>query len=242
MSLLPFLLPFLFTLPLTTVSSTTAQCYYPSSIPQPNDTPCDPSLPVSNCCAPDDICLSNGLCYRANINRLHRGSCTDPTFSSPLCAQICTKTPDDHPFGWADVLLCPLSDDWYCGWGNQSRCERGETFKLQDGYFADKRYVGTAGMGGGDVKTGGGGMCTTGATSTVTVPAHTTAPQELVTASPVMALGVSAGVNASRTATGSPSVLASEPAMGMGGSQRVEIGWIVVAAALGGIGVIACGY
>lgn len=82
MSLLPFLLPFLFTLPLTITSSTTAQCYYPSSILQPNDTPCDPSLSVSNCCAPDDICLSNGLCYRANINRLHRGVCSPPTPST----------------------------------------------------------------------------------------------------------------------------------------------------------------
>ncbi|KAL9008475.1 MAG: hypothetical protein Q9173_006403 [Seirophora scorigena] len=241
MSLLPFLLSFLFTLPFTTLSSTTSQCYYPSSIPQPNDTPCDPSLSISNCCAPDDICLSNGLCYRANINRLHRGSCTDPTFSSPLCAQICTETPDDHPFGWADVLLCPLSDEWYCGWGNQSRCERGETFKLHDGYFADKRYAGTAVVGGGDVKVGGGGVCTTGATSNVTVMTTATGAQELVTASPVMALAVSAGVNASGTAVASPSVLAYEPASGRGASRRVEMGWIVIAAALGGIGVIAGG-
>ena len=50
-----------------------SQCYYPDAILQPRDTPCHPNAKQSNCCAPEDICLSNGLCYRSNINRLHRG-------------------------------------------------------------------------------------------------------------------------------------------------------------------------
>ena len=65
-------------------------------------------------------------------------SCTDPTFKDPACPQICTG-PNDHPFGWADVLECPLSSEWYCGWGNQSRCENGHTFELPDGFFDDPR-------------------------------------------------------------------------------------------------------
>ncbi|KAL8731793.1 MAG: hypothetical protein Q9166_003240, partial [cf. Caloplaca sp. 2 TL-2023] len=157
----------------TPISASSPACYYPGGIAQPNDTPCNPTASTSVCCAPEDICLSNGLCYRANINRLHRGSCTDPTFSSPLCTNICTS-PADSPFGFADVLLCPLSDQWYCGWGNQSRCENGPTFKLADGYFADFRN-GTASEEAvtGSVTAGvtGGVMTATacGAAATVTV-------------------------------------------------------------------------
>ena len=59
-----------------------ARCYYPpleeKLVYQPLDTPCNPNAQESNCCAPDDICLSNGLCWRANINRLHRGVCCPP--------------------------------------------------------------------------------------------------------------------------------------------------------------------
>lgn len=120
------------------IAGASHQCYYPGAILQSRDTPCHPNAAASVCCAPEDICLSNGLCWRANINRLHRGSCTDPTFQDLACSQICTG-PNDHPFGWADVLECPLSSEWYCGWGNQSRCENGDTFKLPDGYFDDPR-------------------------------------------------------------------------------------------------------
>ena len=65
-------------------------------------------------------------------------SCTDPTFKHPSCTSICTG-PNDHPYGWADVLECPLSSEWYCGWGNQSRCESGDTFSLGDGFIDDHR-------------------------------------------------------------------------------------------------------
>ena len=56
-----------------------SKCYYPPQngrpLYQPQDTPCNLNTPESNCCAADDICLSNGLCWRANINHLHRGVC-----------------------------------------------------------------------------------------------------------------------------------------------------------------------
>lgn len=137
--------------------ASSAKCYYPNGDYQPLDTPCNPHAKESNCCAPDDICLSNGLCYRANINRLHRGvsephtliespltgpsqSCTDPTFSSDSCTSICTG-PNDISTGFADVLECPLTSNWYCGWGNQSRCNERMTFQIPDGYFADNRNV-----------------------------------------------------------------------------------------------------
>ena len=58
------------------------QCYYPGAIPQSQDTPCHPNAAASVCCAPEDICLSNGLCYRASINRLHRGVSFPPRLAS----------------------------------------------------------------------------------------------------------------------------------------------------------------
>lgn len=39
------------------------------------------------------------------------------------------------------MLECTLTNDWYCGWGNQSRCNEGKTFQIPDGYFADDRNV-----------------------------------------------------------------------------------------------------
>lgn len=50
-----------------------ASCYYPNGKLVREDSPCNPNSKVSMCCGPTDICLSNGLCYVANINALHRG-------------------------------------------------------------------------------------------------------------------------------------------------------------------------
>ena len=78
-----------------------AKCYYSNGQYQSLDTPCNPNSPESNCCGQDDICLSNSLCYRAKINRFHRGvrpsllsfrsqrltssqNCTDQTFPPHL--------------------------------------------------------------------------------------------------------------------------------------------------------------
>ncbi|KAL9608592.1 MAG: hypothetical protein Q9167_006582 [Letrouitia subvulpina] len=155
-------------LQVSSATSSARKCYYPGGIYQPNDTPCNPSAPNSDCCAPEDICLSNGLCYRSNINRLHRGvrfpppsrrlssrrprltskikqSCTDPTFKTPNCTNTCTG-PGDSPYGWADVLECPDLASWYCGVGNELRCQSGNSFKIADGYIADFRYQGGQGQ------------------------------------------------------------------------------------------------
>lgn len=71
-------------------ASAASQCYYPDAILQIRDTPCHPEAKHSNCCAPEDICLSNGLCYRSNINRLHRG------VSSPVFAETISQLTSNH--------------------------------------------------------------------------------------------------------------------------------------------------
>ena len=48
-------------------------CYYRNKEIVPGDTPCDPTSEESTCCGVTDTCLSNKLCYVANINALHRG-------------------------------------------------------------------------------------------------------------------------------------------------------------------------
>lgn len=48
-------------------------CFWPDKSSAPEDTPCDPNAEDSMCCGPTDICLSNKMCYVANINGMHRG-------------------------------------------------------------------------------------------------------------------------------------------------------------------------
>ncbi|KAI4160791.1 MAG: hypothetical protein LQ342_005406 [Letrouitia transgressa] len=81
----------------------------------------------------------------AVVAALSRISCTDPTFKTPNCTKTCTG-PGDSPYGWADVLECPDLASWYCGVGNELRCQSGHSFKIADGYIADFRYPGGQGQ------------------------------------------------------------------------------------------------
>ncbi|KAI4163251.1 MAG: hypothetical protein LQ342_003187 [Letrouitia transgressa] len=120
-------------------------CYFRAGQQIRNVTPCYPDAEYSMCCNREDICLTNGLCYIASANRLHRGACTDPTFSSPSCSQICPSPADEAPLGYADVLPCPNSSKptlWYCGLGNSDRCDPGpsqKTFTLPSGFLVESK-------------------------------------------------------------------------------------------------------
>lgn len=69
-------------------------CYYPDKTPS-RGTPCRPNDAVSPCCGPGFVCLSNGLCSPGSEDRknyqyqLYRSSCTDPTWNSMDCPQVC---------------------------------------------------------------------------------------------------------------------------------------------------------
>ncbi|KAK4170474.1 hypothetical protein QBC43DRAFT_250034 [Cladorrhinum sp. PSN259] len=66
------------------------RCYYPSGKEAPGDHPCDPDAEDSPCCAGQGLnhqCLSNGLCV--GTNQIARGSCTDQSWRSGECAQVC---------------------------------------------------------------------------------------------------------------------------------------------------------
>ncbi|KAM0801885.1 hypothetical protein BDR22DRAFT_845558 [Usnea florida] len=71
-----------------------AKCYYPDGSMANSDTPCNSAATISTfsaCCDQSDICLDNGLCLMQHISpRISRGSCTDPSWRSPECAQFCS--------------------------------------------------------------------------------------------------------------------------------------------------------
>lgn len=88
---------FAFALSLLAHELLAVSCYHPNGDPVIDSDyhPCNPAAPdtVSSCCATSrslfpDICLPNGLC--GNGDDVFRDSCTDPTWKSPLCPQLCT--------------------------------------------------------------------------------------------------------------------------------------------------------
>ena len=74
--------------------ATAATCYYPAGqqFIAETDVVCNPLAAVSTCCGAGYACLENNLCMKTAeadggdsvpIGAFIRGSCTDPTFSSP---------------------------------------------------------------------------------------------------------------------------------------------------------------
>lgn len=73
-------------------SSEFVQCYYPDgSIPTDYIYVACTNNAVSSCCIPSegDICQDSGLCYYPPSGSLFRGACTDKTWDSSDCPQVC---------------------------------------------------------------------------------------------------------------------------------------------------------
>ncbi|KAL1987143.1 hypothetical protein VTN96DRAFT_4749 [Rasamsonia emersonii] len=85
-------------------------CYYPNgNASTSTDFPC--SLEADSPCCPQGWqCLSNGLCYLENENYLGRYTCTDQTWQSSACPQICTY--DNTAAGDEAILECSPGE--YC--------------------------------------------------------------------------------------------------------------------------------
>ena len=71
--------------------------------------------------------MTNGLCLSDMF--LSRGSCTDKSYKSSNCAQVCTKT---NPGGGVGVRPCGYDGTWDCG--NGSTCDTG-AIKINTGNF-----------------------------------------------------------------------------------------------------------
>ncbi|TLD16427.1 uncharacterized protein PgNI_01252 [Pyricularia grisea] len=73
-------------------------CFFPGG-KQASDVPCDQKADVSMCCGSVSACLSNGLCKDEKTTNTTgvayaRGTCTDPTWQSPICPQHCQLNQD----------------------------------------------------------------------------------------------------------------------------------------------------
>ncbi|KAM0815594.1 putative Mid2 domain-containing protein [Seiridium cardinale] len=86
----------------------------------------------SACCAPGDMCFTNGLCKAGTgqWNWNWRVGCTDPTFSDPACPDYCRGVESDD----AAHLVFQCSDDetWCCATGNVDLFARNYNFTCCD--------------------------------------------------------------------------------------------------------------
>ncbi|KAK4197162.1 hypothetical protein QBC40DRAFT_107950 [Triangularia verruculosa] len=92
------------------------KCYYPDGREATSDSPCGPDTEDSMCCfkgSPHGLaCLANKMCESPD-GKIIRGSCTDRTWSSPACANVCRSV----DWGGANLISCSNvtnKDTSYC--------------------------------------------------------------------------------------------------------------------------------
>ncbi|KAF2736896.1 hypothetical protein EJ04DRAFT_550905 [Polyplosphaeria fusca] len=93
-------------------------CYLPNGETN-RDVPCNASAPASPCCSSTSACLSNGLCIidaddDSGIS-YSRGTCTDRSWSSPLCPQMCQLNQDTPTNSSAYDFRAGGVQVWECG-------------------------------------------------------------------------------------------------------------------------------
>ncbi|KAK6536682.1 hypothetical protein TWF281_000903 [Arthrobotrys megalospora] len=103
-------------------------CYYPNGDLAPDDIACSLSQGHSACCGADSICFANGLCFDVVSVNIARGSCTDQSWGSPQCPQICSdkNDPDERPGGGLPIFRC-YDGSWCCGAVDFSCCTDGSS-------------------------------------------------------------------------------------------------------------------
>lgn len=87
-------------------------CYYPNGDISTSDYPCSSDSDFDGLCCPLNWqCLSNGLCYLENEQYYGRYTCTDQTWQSSGCPELCTDGNTDY--GDQAVLQCQ-GGEWCC--------------------------------------------------------------------------------------------------------------------------------
>ena len=75
-------------------------CYFPhgNAVTSTGDQPCFPLDPESMCCSPGYACLENKMCQKTAESNDYtlfglfwRNSCTDQSFNSPGCPNLCVN-------------------------------------------------------------------------------------------------------------------------------------------------------
>jgi len=109
------LLLLLVLLPMASLTSPSAPCYFPDGTYIDFDAPCFPDRPQSFCCGRNHTCMSNGLCRWPDAEMPSplayiRGSCTDRTWNSPECPQHCAN----KLFNTAEIVTSCPSNQYCC--------------------------------------------------------------------------------------------------------------------------------
>ncbi|KAJ5632972.1 hypothetical protein N7490_009311 [Penicillium lividum] len=85
-----------------------ATCYFPDGTTATSMEPC----PITkSCCGKDEACLSNGLCFGANLGVIYRGSCSDSSWPIADCPRAC-YTDTEIPSSYANLFQCPDNGEW----------------------------------------------------------------------------------------------------------------------------------
>lgn len=106
--------------PQLTNTGGSGQCFSSNGSCDPNGMPCFSNDSASRCCGSDEYCSTNKLCVSKNDpNRFSSGSCTDPTFRSASCPNICQSVGDTGV-----VLPCgdPSLGQFCCDEGRGFEC------------------------------------------------------------------------------------------------------------------------
>ncbi|KAI1438346.1 hypothetical protein GGR50DRAFT_685485 [Xylaria sp. CBS 124048] len=125
----------LFTLTLL-VAGDEVTCWAPDGTPADNSTtvPCDKNGiqehgVFSSCCRLDgdpglrDLCTSAGLCLSTADGIVRRGYCTDKTWQSPTCVNVCTDPESGGSAnGTAELTPCSDGTGTYCCGHNELGC------------------------------------------------------------------------------------------------------------------------
>ncbi|ORY01837.1 hypothetical protein BCR34DRAFT_90749 [Clohesyomyces aquaticus] len=83
----------------------------------------------TSCCAPGDICFTNGLCKadtKDQYNWNWRVGCTDKTWKDPACPNYCRDVASDHSAHI--VFQCEGNKDWCCSTGDPGGYARAYNF------------------------------------------------------------------------------------------------------------------
>ncbi|KAF7513149.1 hypothetical protein GJ744_010545 [Endocarpon pusillum] len=108
-------------------------CYYPNGKEAASLQPCNATSPIANCCKDSDICLKNGLCFSPGLNSVVRRGCTDQTWNSTSCANVCLTT----EFHSIDIVLTPCGEygSFCCGQDKDARacCDSNSTEQVGTG-------------------------------------------------------------------------------------------------------------
>ncbi len=92
---------------LPTAAGDPPTCYYPNGKVATTDRACNLTAEHSFCCAPNYVCLENGICVGDASIPWNRGSCTDKTWQAAECPSFC-QTPSD---GGTWILQCTDAAD-----------------------------------------------------------------------------------------------------------------------------------